>query len=69
MNYIDILPQIRNNIFYVRIVMTDYDVENQMVIRIVARRNDGLYKTEVVQYTTEKSLFLCLVWLSHWWPK
>ena len=46
MNYIDILPQIRNNIFYVRIVMTDYDVENQMVIRIVARRNDGLYKTK-----------------------
>ena len=73
MNYIDILPQIRNNIFYVRIVMTDYDVENQMVIRIVARRNDGLYKTEVVQYPNEgtdyKSLFLCLVWLSHWWPK
>lgn len=53
MNYIDILPQIRNNIFYVRIVMTDYDVENQMVIRIVARRNDGLYKTEVVQYPNE----------------
>ena len=53
MNYIDILPQIRNNIFYVRIVMTDYDIENQMVIRIVARRNDGLYKTEVVQYPNE----------------
>ena len=53
MNYIDILPQIRNNIFYVRVVMTDYDVENQMVIRIVARRNDGLYKTEVVQYPNE----------------
>lgn len=33
--------------------MTDYDVENQMVIRIVARRNDGLYKTEVVQYPNE----------------
>lgn len=53
MNYIDILPQVRNNIFYVRVVMTDYDVEDEMVIRIAARRNDGYYKTEVIKYPNE----------------
>lgn len=53
MNYIDVLPQIRNNIFYARVVMTDYDVKDQMVIRVSARRNDGLYKTEVIQYPKE----------------
>lgn len=50
MNYIDILPQIRNNIFHARIVMSDYNVEKQLVIRIVARRNDGFYKTEIIKY-------------------
>lgn len=53
MNYIDVLPQIRNNVFYARVVMTDYNVEDQMVIRVSARRNDGLYKTEVIQYPKE----------------
>lgn len=50
MNYIDVLPQIRHQMFLARIVMTDYNVEDQMVIRIVARRNDGTYMTKVIKY-------------------
>lgn len=50
MNYVDILPQIRNDVFYAKVIMTDYDVEDQMVVRITARRNDGLYKTQVLKY-------------------
>lgn len=50
MNYIDILPQIRNDVFYAKVIMTDYNVTDQMVVRITARRNDGLYKTQVLKY-------------------
>lgn len=55
MNYVDVLPQIRNNVFYVRIVMTDYNIEDQMAIRVTARRNDGVYKTEIIKYPKEES--------------
>ncbi len=50
MNYIDILPQIRHDMFLARIVMTDYNVSDQMVIRIKARRNDGTYMTKTIKY-------------------
>lgn len=50
MRYIDVLPQIRNNIFFAHVVMSDYNVEDQMVIKISARRNDGVYETKVIKY-------------------
>lgn len=50
MRYIDILPQIRHDMFLARIVMSDYETEEQMVIRITARRNDGMYVTKTVKY-------------------
>ena len=53
MNYIDILPQIRNNIFFVRLVMSDYSVADELAIRITARRNDGYYETKIVKYPEE----------------
>lgn len=53
MNYIDILPQIRNNIFFVRLVMSDYTADDELAIRITARRNDGLYETKIVKYPEE----------------
>ena len=53
MNYIDILPQIRHNIFFVRLVMSDYTAADELVIRITARRNDGLYETKIVKYPEE----------------
>lgn len=53
MNYIDILPQIRNNIFFVRLVMSDYTAADELAIRITARRNDGLYETKIVKYPEE----------------
>ena len=53
MNYIDILPQIRNNIFFVRLVMSDYSAADELVIRITARRNDGYYETKIVKYPEE----------------
>lgn len=53
MNYIDILPQIRNNIFFVRLVMSDYTAADELAIRITARRNDGYYETKIVKYPEE----------------
>lgn len=53
MNYIDILPQIRNNIFFVRLVMSDYTATDELAIRITARRNDGYYETKIVKYPEE----------------
>ena len=53
MNYIDILPQIRNNIFFVRLVMSDYTATDELAIRITARRNDGYYETKIVKYSEE----------------
>lgn len=53
MNYIDILPQIRNNIFFVRLVMSDYSAADELAIRITARRNDGYYETKIVKYPEE----------------
>lgn len=53
MNYIDILPQIRNNIFFVRLVMSDYTAADELAVRITARRNDGLYETKIVKYPEE----------------
>lgn len=53
MNYIDILPQIRHNIFFVRLVMSDYTAADELVVRITARRNDGLYETKIVKYPEE----------------
>ena len=53
MNYIDILPQIRNNIFFVRLVMSDYSATDELAIRITARRNDGYYETKIVKYPEE----------------
>ena len=53
MNYIDILPQIRNNIFFVRLVMSDYAATDELAIRITARRNDGYYETKIVKYPEE----------------
>lgn len=50
MNYIDVLPQIRHDMFFVRIVMSDYSTGTEMVFRITARRNDGVYKSEVFKY-------------------
>lgn len=53
MNYIDILPQIRNNIFFVRLVISDYTATDELAIRITARRNDGYYETKIVKYPEE----------------
>lgn len=53
MNYIDILPQIRNNIFFVRLVMSDYSAADELAIRITARRNDGYYETKIAKYPEE----------------
>lgn len=53
MNYVDILPQIRNNIFYVRLIMSDYTAKDELAIRITARRNDGYYDTKIVKYPEE----------------
>lgn len=53
MNYIDILPQIRNNIFFVRLVMSDYSATDALAVRITARRNDGYYETKIVKYPEE----------------
>ena len=50
MKYIDIVPQIRHDMFLAMIVMSDYDVTDQMVIRITARKNDGTYMTKVIKY-------------------
>lgn len=50
MRYIDVLPQIRHNIFAARIVMSDYNVTEQLVIRISARKNDGTYLTKIIKY-------------------
>lgn len=50
MRYIDVLPQIRHNIFAARIVMSDYNVDDQIVIRISARKNDGTYLTKTIKY-------------------
>lgn len=50
MNYIDIIPVIRHDMFAARIVMSDYTDQTEMVFRISARRNDGTYMTKVVTY-------------------
>lgn len=50
MRYIDVIPQIRHDMFLARIVMSDYDVEEEMAIRITARRDDGAYMTKTVVY-------------------
>ena len=50
MRYIDIIPKVSNEMFLAKIVMNDYDVQDQMVIRITARKNDGTYKTKVIKY-------------------
>ena len=50
MIYIYIVPQIRHDMFLAMIVMSDYDVTDQMVIRITARKNDGTYMTKVIKY-------------------
>lgn len=53
MRYIDVLPQIRHNIFAARIVMSDYDIADQIVVRISARKNDGTYLTKTIKYPHE----------------
>lgn len=50
MRYIDVIPQIRHDMFLARIVMSDYDVEEEMAIRITARRDDGAYMTKTIVY-------------------
>lgn len=50
MRYIDVIPQIRHDMFLARIVMSNYDVEEEMAIRITARRDDGAYMTKTIVY-------------------
>ena len=50
MRYIDVIPQIRHDMFLARIVMSDYDVEEEMAIRITARRDDGAYMIKTIVY-------------------
>lgn len=54
MKTIDIIPKIYQDIFMARLVMSDYDIQNPLVISITARRNDGLYQTEKVIYPDPK---------------
>lgn len=53
MNYIDVLPHIRNNVFFVHIVTSDYNMSKEAVIRVTARKNDGSKKTEVIKIPTD----------------
>lgn len=46
MNYIDVLPQIRNGIFFAHIKVSGNIPE--AIIRVTARKNDGTYKTEIM---------------------
>lgn len=50
MNYIDIVPQIRHDMFLAMIMMSDYNTREELVIRISARKNDGTYMTKVIKY-------------------
>lgn len=50
MNYIDIIPEVRHDMFAAKIVMSDYVSAGELVIRISARRNDGTYATKTVKY-------------------
>ena len=53
MIYIDVLPQIRHNIFSARIVISDYNIVDQIAVRISARKNDGTYLTKTIKYPHE----------------
>lgn len=50
MEYIDIQPLIQHEKFAARIVMTNYEVTTPLVFTIYCRRNDGVYKDEVLIY-------------------
>lgn len=50
MRYVDIIPHIRHDYFAARVVMSDYDVEEEMAIRVSARRDDGTYMTKSVSF-------------------
>ena len=53
MRYIDVIPHLRHDYFIARIVMSDYDVSEELAIRISARRDDGTYVSKTVVYPEE----------------
>lgn len=54
MKTIDIIPKIYQETFMARIVMSDYDIQTPLAIKIVARRSDGMYQTENIVYPDPK---------------
>lgn len=50
MRTIDFVPKIVDDMFVVRILMDDYDIQKPVVFSITARRNDGTYLTENLTY-------------------
>lgn len=64
MKYIDIIPKINDGVFTAKIMLSDKSIETPLFIRVVSRRNDGLYQTSEISYPSsenENKDFLSLV--------
>lgn len=51
---IDVIPKIYRDIFMARLVMSKYDITTPLAIKIIARRDDGMYQIERVEYPDPK---------------